>query len=317
MYLLPKPRHRRRRPYVVAGLLRLAVGSLLVAAVITAVVLVTGLPGRRHGARPVAGQSASPAGSHTPSPAGSDASSPHASPSLPAVHFVAHPEPVPILVYHHIRPARNGPRLLSISTSGFAAQLAYLRHRGYHPVTLQRVFDAWRGRATLPPHPIVLTFDDGYADQFRIAARRLHSYGWPAVLNVIVKNIDRRGPFRPSMVRHMIAWGWELDSHTITHRNLTRLPPAVVRHELVGSRTVLRHLFRVPVNFFSYPGGEYNSRLERAVARAGYLAATGTDYAAALPSERFALPRIYCYWGESLVVFGRRLRQTLSDAQRS
>lgn len=301
---------------MVAGLVRLVLGALLVAGVVAAVVLVTGLPGRRHGDRPVAGQGTSPAGSHTPSPLESNAPSAHASPSPPPAHFVPNPEPVPILLYHHVRPVKGGPRLLNISPSAFAAQLAYLRHRGYHPVTLQRVFDAWRGLASLPHHPIVLSFDDGYGDQFRNAARRLHSYRWPAVLNVIVKNIDRHGPFRPSMVRQMIAWGWELDSHTFTHRNLTRLRPAVVQHELVDSRTVLQRLFRVPVNFFSYPGGMYNANLERAVAQAGYLAASGTAYAAALPSERFALPRIYCYRGESLVVFGRRLSQTIADAKR-
>ena len=49
--------------------------------------------------------------------------------------------------------------------------------------------------------------------------------------------------------------------------------------------------------------------------RAGYLAATGTRYGAATPKELFSLPRIYCYGGESLRVFGERLRQTLAAAE--
>ena len=233
-----------------------------------------------------------------------------------SIRFVAHPQPVPILVYHQISTVENNSRLLVISPAEFRAQLAYLRRHHYHPVTLQLVFDAWRGKARLPVHPVVLTFDDGYASQYRYAAKLLRSYRWPAVLNGIVKNIVAGGPMRPAYVRQMIAWGWELDSHTITHHVLTRLSSAAVRKELVGSRATLRRMFRVPVNFFCYPGGDYDRRVERAVARAGYLAATGTRYAAAVPAERFALPRIYCYWGEPLSVFGRRLTRTVALAWR-
>ena len=58
---------------------------------------------------------------------------------------------------------------------------------------------------------------------------------------------------------------------------------------------------------------DYMQRLS--VRRAGYLAATGTRYGAATPKDLFSLPRIYCYGGESVRIFGERLRQNQAAAE--
>ena len=94
------------------------------------------------------------------------------------------------------------------------------------------------------------------------------------------------------MISRMATQGWEIDSHTITHRDLTRLSAATVAYELKGSRDLLQRYFHVPVEFFCYPGGAYDAAVKAAVRRAGYLAATSVRYGLARPSELFALPRI-------------------------
>ena len=111
-----------------------------------------------------------------------------------------------------------------------------------------------------------------------------------------------------AMVRRMIAWGWEIDSHTLTHPLLTHLSSSQLRYQLVQSRRVLKHRFRVPVDFLCYPGGIYDRRVMRAVRAAGYLGATSIHYGRATPRGRFAMPRIAVYWGESLGAFGSRMR---------
>ena len=219
---------------------------------------------------------------------------------------------VPILMYHHVAPVWSGPASLCVTPTEFARQIVYLRRHNYHPVSLQRVYDSWNGRASLPRNPIVLSFDDGYADQYRYAASALRRYHWPAVLNLIVENV--RGTLTSVRVRRMISWGWEIDSHTITHRDLTRLSATGLRRELVGSRDQLRRLFRVPVNFLCYPGGAYNARVRAAARAAGYLAATTISFGAATPKQLFALKRISVWRAEPLGQFGGALRSALKRA---
>ena len=279
------------------------------------------------GASAVASSAAQPGSSASPSSA---ATTPAASPSPsatpaqaagtalpPRPHIVADPQPVPILVYHHVLARPKGPRLLVMSTELFRAQMAWLSAHGYQAVTLRRVYDAWTGDGVLPPHPVVLTFDDGYADQVRNAAPVLRRYHWPAELDLISSALytgdsPPAASLTPEMVQSLLDAGWGLESHSVSHPDLTELWGKKLHHELVDSRTRLEELFDVPVDFFCYPGGIYDRRLRLAVRRAGYLAATGTRYGVATPRDLFSLARIYAYRGESMQSFGARLREILA-----
>jgi len=133
-------------------------------------------------------------------------------------HAWARRTPVPILVYHHVQGYLAGNYLMYVGTSQFAGQLWYLRSHGYHPVTMHQVWDAWTGKQRLPRHPVVLSFDDGYPDQYANAALQLRRYHWPAVLNLVVY---RGTALSDAQVRRMIRWGWEIGSHTLRHPILT------------------------------------------------------------------------------------------------
>jgi peptidoglycan/xylan/chitin deacetylase (PgdA/CDA1 family) len=226
--------------------------------------------------------------------------------------FAEHPQPVPILVYHHVMSSTSPYPLLNVRPWEFAAQLRWLKQHHYTPVTVGTVYDAWSGEGELPRRPVVLSFDDGYVEQYTTAARMLRRYHWPAELNLVVY---RGTLLTNAMVKKMIKHGWEVTSHSLHHPTMTQLSSARLRHELVGSRKRLEHTFRVPVRFFCYPYGVYDRRVEAAVKRAGYDAALSTDYAAATPRRMYALPRIYCYQGESLSVFGQRMQRTVTAAR--
>jgi len=230
-----------------------------------------------------------------------------------AVVAAARPQPVPILVYHHVQSATSRYPLLNVRPWEFAAQLRWLKAHHYHPVTLGTVYDAWAGKGELPSRPVVLSFDDGYVEQYTVAARMLARYRWPAVLNLVVYRGTR---LSDTMVKKMIGRGWEVVSHSLHHPMMTRLSSAGLRRELAGSRKRLERTFRVRVRFFCYPYGVSDRRVQRAAERAGYEAAMSTRYAAATPRRMYALARIYCYQGEPLSVFGQRLRRTV-DAARS
>ena len=213
---------------------------------------------------------------------------------------------VPILVYHHVTPVLGGSPLLYVSSTQFASQLAYLHSHGYHVVTLRQAYDAWTTGAALPAKPVILSFDDGYQDQYFCAAPLLRRYHYQGVLNVVVGNLG--AAIHVDMVKQVIKWGWEIGSHSITHPDLRRLSASALYRELVGSRNVLRRLFHVPVDFFCYPGGNYNAGVAAAVRKAGYRAATTIEFGRAEPPHFFALPRITVWWGESLRRFAAHLQ---------
>jgi peptidoglycan/xylan/chitin deacetylase (PgdA/CDA1 family) len=209
--------------------------------------------------------------------------------------------PVPVLMYHVIgTPPRLAPYPdLFVSRGLFAAQIAGLARGGYHAVTLDRVWRAWHGRAALPSRPVVLSFDDGYRGDFGAAMPILRRRRWPGVLNLLVANLHRHGwGLKDWMVRRMIANGWEVDSHTLTHPDLTAVGPERLWHEVHGSRVALRRLFHVPVRFFCYPSGAFDAAVIRAVRRAGYLGATTEIPGLARRSQAFTLRRVRVDAGE-------------------
>ena len=210
--------------------------------------------------------------------------------TAPDAHFAPR-ESVPILMYHVIgtpRPDTPMPELW-VTPADFRAQVRALSERGFHGVTLQHVWDAWHRGGRLPSKPVVFSFDDGSSGHYTHALPVLRAAGWPGVLNLKLGNLD---DIRPDRVKEMIAAGWEVDSHTINHPDLTTLGSAALRSELEQSRARLRREFGVPANFFCYPAGRYNATVVAAVRRAGYLAATTTDSGYARRRDTYKLARV-------------------------
>ena len=115
--------------------------------------------------------------------------------------------------------------------------------------------------------------------------------------------------------RTLIAAGWEVDSHTLTHPDLRTLDDAALRRELVESRALLRRDFGVPVAFLCYPAGRYDARVQAAARAAGYQAATTVEPGIASPStDPFALPRIRVNGTDAPATVLRNVRAGTSPA---
>ena len=215
--------------------------------------------------------------------------------------------PVPILMYHVIdAPPASAPFPdLYVSRRELAEQMSWLDAAGYEAVTLQRVIDAWNGRATLPSQPVVLTFDDGYRSHATAALPVLAAHRWPGVLNLDVSNLGPSWGLRVRDVRALIAAGWEIGAHSLTHPDLTRLDDAALRHEVAGSRAAIQRLFGVRVRTFCYPSGRHDARVVEAVRAAGFEAATTTQPGIASPGSPLRLQRVRIRRGDGAAGLAR------------
>ena len=201
---------------------------------------------------------------------------------------------VPILMYHVIGDPRAGAPYpeLYVSWSDFAGQMRWLERHGYSVVTLRAVWKHWHGRSDLPVRPIVITFDDGYRGTATRAAPTLAAHGWPGVLNLDLSNVKASEGFGENRIRRLVAAGWELDSHTLTHPDLTTVDSGRLRREVAGSRMAIRKRFGVQAAFFCYPSGRFDERVVNAVKAAGYLGATTTIYGLADRHDPYRLARV-------------------------
>jgi peptidoglycan/xylan/chitin deacetylase (PgdA/CDA1 family) len=226
-----------------------------------------------------------------------------------AASTAATPRGVPILMYHVVNtpPASAHYPDLYVRPSDFAAQMSWLARHGYHVVTLRRVYDSWTKGTRLPSHPVVVSFDDGYLSQYTRAFPVLRAYHWPGVLNLEVNFLQPAGGMRPWRVRKLIAAGWEIDAHTLTHPDLTTLDDARLWHEVHGSRVALRRRFHVPVDFFCFPSGRYDARVINTVKLAGFLGATTTNYGLARPPGMYTLARVRINGSDGLRGFASKL----------
>ena len=164
--------------------------------------------------------------------------------------------PVPILMYHVISKAPVGVANaeLWVGEDVFAEQMRALHAAGYEAITLQQAWDGWERGGPLPRKPIVLSFDDGYLSHYTHAKPVLHELGWPGVLYLTIKAIGPGG-LTEHQLRSLIKAGWELDSHTLSHPDLTTLDDATLARELSHSRRELQRRFGVARELLRLPRG--------------------------------------------------------------
>src|SRR5690348_417827 len=130
--------------------------------------------------------------------------------------------PPPILMYHRVdvdRPAGRVAQELTVSPRQLQAQLAFLRARGIAGISMADLNGRLREGRGLN-HTVVLTFDDGYADQYRYAVPLLRRYGARATFYIVTGNVGRRGHLTWDDLRAMLAQGMDIAAHGMQHDDL-------------------------------------------------------------------------------------------------
>ncbi|MBI1854289.1 MAG: polysaccharide deacetylase family protein, partial [Chloroflexi bacterium] len=131
------------------------------------------------------------------------------------------------------------------------------------------------GRASRPPRPISLTFDDANEDNYTNAFPIMKKYGMTGVLYLPYTRIGLDGYLTVDQIKEMTAAGRELGSHSLTHPNLAVLDEPRLRAEVVESRKKLEDLLGLPILTFAYPFGNVGNATVDYVKFAGYIAGMG------------------------------------------
>jgi peptidoglycan/xylan/chitin deacetylase (PgdA/CDA1 family) len=212
---------------------------------------------------------------------------------------------VPIVTYHYLRVNPDTrDRLgfaLSVTPADFAAQMDWLARAGYHPITTEDLYAYLNHTRGLPSKPVILTFDDGYADFYTTALPILKSHDFKATAYIVSGFVGRGGYMTQDQIREVDRSGIEIGSHSVTHADLRHLSVGSVRAEVVDSKRYLEQLVGHPVTAFCYPSGKYTGTVAYEVAAAGYHSATTTAWGAwhAL-GDRFYWGRLRAGGGQSL-----------------
>lgn len=205
-------------------------------------------------------------------------------------------DPVPILTYHYIRPRPGSDdplgQRLSVDPATFQAQMDWLAQHGFTPITLSELAALRAGLDPAPPHPIVLTFDDGYRDFYQNAFPILRAHGFHATVFIITGFVGQERYLTWDMIRELDRSGLvEIGAHTVHHPDLTTL--ANPESEIRGCKDALERALGHPVTAFAYPAGKFDARVETAVRAAGFRQAVTTQPRwATSGDDPLALPRL-------------------------
>jgi peptidoglycan/xylan/chitin deacetylase (PgdA/CDA1 family)/GT2 family glycosyltransferase len=227
---------------------------------------------------------------------------------------------LPVLLYHHVGPARPGtyPEL-TVSPKAFERHMAWLAAHGYTGI---RPSDwlAWRQDGKpLPPKPVLLTFDDGYADLGEYAFPTLKRHRFGAGVFIVTSQMGGTnawdelagsGPHRlltAEAIREWAAEGIEFGAHSRTHADLTTLSPEKLEREVADSQAELSEVLGHSVSAFAYPYGAFNEAVRKQVASTFDLAFSIREGLNGIASEPYSISRTMVQPGDNLVDLVSRL----------
>jgi peptidoglycan/xylan/chitin deacetylase (PgdA/CDA1 family) len=161
-------------------------------------------------------------------------------------------------------------------------QIKFLAARGYQSISLDD-FCEWQARlAPLPPKPVIITFDDGYAGFLEHVAPVLERYSFRATIFLIAGMVGQEvrwegHPTHRIMGREEVAElarrGYDIQSHGLAHHDWTRVSGEVVRNELTEAARIICNITGRPVRFVAYPYGRWNRQVRDLVESAGFAGA--------------------------------------------
>lgn len=262
------------------------------------------------------GQGGEKAAFSQPAAASAQASDSNLKPGVAVVHRAADvkysvPEGVSVLMYHMIG---NEPGNAAIMTeANLRIQMNYLRDHGYHPITMQELYDYVTKGAPLPEKPVCITFDDGYLDSCTIVYPLMKEYGFPWTLFLITDDVGKPynrmtwDQLREMANSHTVT----IANHTLSHPKLHNLATRAEKEkEIVEANKALKYQLGIDNVWLAYPYGDYDDEVIDICKKAGIKMAVTTDAGRVhVGSFPYDLKRAYIGNDISIARFSERLNK--------
>lgn len=236
----------------------------------------------------------------TPTPAATPVPTvPAVPPPWPTPDGVTHQVSVPILMYHYLSDAPEGADRyrtdLSVSPALFEQQLAYLQQQGYQAISLYDLLGALTQGLPLPEKPVIITFDDGYRDNYENALPLLSQYGFTATFFVLteVTNLGEPDYLSWDQMRAMQAAGMDIECHARVHEELVANSDERLAWQVLGCREAIESQLGKRPRFVAYPSGVFDDRVVQYFASDNFWGGLTTQQGKLHDSsELFALKRL-------------------------
>lgn len=228
---------------------------------------------------------------------------------------------IPILVYHRIvpMPLSKSEHGIWVKVENFERQMKLLASRGYSTISLDALLSSFDKKSQLPEKSIILTFDDGYQDNYLYAFPILKKYNFTATIFLVSGCIggtnewdrtSQKGSIRllfPDEIKEMAEYGISFGAHTVTHPHLPPLNEKEAFQEIAKSKEEIEKILSQEVISFCYPYGEYNDNIKRMTKDAGYKCACACD--AKQADDLYELRRTQVFPKTDLLGFWKKIQR--------
>jgi peptidoglycan/xylan/chitin deacetylase (PgdA/CDA1 family)/glycosyltransferase involved in cell wall biosynthesis len=226
---------------------------------------------------------------------------------------------IPVLLYHRVinDPSLAGKHGTYVTTRQLEAHLEYLHKNNYTPITFEDL--SMINRFDKEKKYVILTFDDGYEDNYTLLFPMLKKFNFKAVIFMVTGKkentwdyLDEGRTFpllERAQILEMNKFGIEFGAHTMNHVDLTKVEVSEAKEEIEGSRAALENILGKKVTCFAYPYGSVNETVKELVKRAGFKYGIATVVGPlAIHEDIFNIRRIVAHPDTNLSRFARKVK---------
>ena len=231
---------------------------------------------------------------------------------------------IPVIMYHRVVNNENegGVHGTYITAKKFDEHMKYLKEHDYEPITFKELLKLnYRNRFNNGKKYIILTFDDGYEDNYKIAFPILKKYQFKCIIYLVShlnynkwdvevpENPEKKFPLMTwGMIKEMQEYGIEFGGHTMTHQKLAHMPFEQAKEEITKSTQFLEEKLEEKLVCFAYPYGDLNEQVKEFVRNSSYSFAVATDSGdLSFSEDLFQIRRIGIFPTNNMLSFKRKV----------